>query len=176
MEHNELLSKQNRLLAYLTQMPSKIIKFYDLDSIPEFVLHDLSHEACFNLSKAAYFVNNPDFDFLKGVAGYTKEEDQFDLGLVWEKPDSFIESMKTAVFNNKVRDIVDTSLQHHKQSEQEIVTNLAETLGINNHCYCSWDLKHGNRGVLIYQKADGSCDLDQYLNDGLHLLGFCPIH
>lgn len=176
MEHTEVLSKQNRLLSYLTQLPAKIIKYYDVDAVPEFVLHDLSHANCFNLSKAAYFVNNPDFDFLKGVAGYAQEEDAFELGSVWENPNDFIQHMKAAPFNKAVRNIADVSWQHAQKPEQEAIANLAQKLGINNHCYCSFDLKHGNHGVLIYQKADGICDLEQYLNDGVCLLGFCPIY
>ena len=55
----------------LADLPKRMVPLYDLEAIgniPEFVLHDLCHEDCFNLKKAAFLVDNPDFDSLQGVA------------------------------------------------------------------------------------------------------------
>ena len=48
----------------------------------EFVLHDICNPNCFNLQKAAFLVDNPDFDCLKGVAGFSADEayQKHDLG------------------------------------------------------------------------------------------------
>ena len=66
------LERQNRMLHHLAQLPRLMIDVHGRDNISEFILHELCSEPCFNLRKAAYLVDNPDFNCLRGVAGFAR--------------------------------------------------------------------------------------------------------
>ena len=58
------------LLQKLSHLPKKIVALEGLEHTPSFVLHELCNESAFNLSKAAFFIDNPDFNHFKGIAGF----------------------------------------------------------------------------------------------------------
>ena len=63
----------------------------NVENMIEFVLHCLCSEDCFNMPKAAYFVDNIDFNCLKGIAGYNHLEKYKEPG-IWSKPENFSSS------------------------------------------------------------------------------------
>ena len=73
MKHDGANNK-NRILIHLSTLPQKILSLHGRADLAEFVLRDLCHERCFNLKKAAFFIDNPDFNHLKGIAGFCHEE------------------------------------------------------------------------------------------------------
>src|SRR5689334_18968556 len=103
MELHERLKKERDILNYLNHLPRKMLKFSQEDNISEFVLHALCCQDCFNVDKAAYFVDNPDFDCLRGIAGFSRSEAYPDSYHIWEKPQQFSSHMRTAPFNQQVR-------------------------------------------------------------------------
>src|SRR5437762_734031 len=105
MNREELLAKQNRMLLCLTGLPKKMVSLHGAENIGEFVLYDLCNECCFNLSKAAYFVDNPDFNCTKGVAGFSRNEIQNACSGVWDNPEAFSSCMRNSSFNQKVRHV-----------------------------------------------------------------------
>jgi len=176
MERQELLQKQNRMLTCLANLPRKILSLYDVDNITEFVLHDLCHEHCFNLNKAAYFVDNPDFDCMKGVVGFSRDQLYEDYESIWQKPDLFSDHMHASEFNKKVRDTYRCSMQKSSDSNKDLATTMARELNFKNHVVCTWNTKHHNHGLVIYEKADvGETFADDYILNGLSFLSFCPV-
>ena len=101
MERSEML-KKHAILNHLSTLPQKLLSVHGTENVTEFVLHDLCSTHCFDLKKAAYLVDNPDFDCLKGVAGFSAEE-AYPQDAIWETPELFIAHMKKSAFNNKVR-------------------------------------------------------------------------
>lgn len=75
MEHTTMSPRHKQVLVCLSCLPHKMLSVHGLSNATEFVLHELCQSSCFNLKKAAYFVDNPDFDRLQGVAGFNKEEE-----------------------------------------------------------------------------------------------------
>lgn len=176
MKHEGLLQKQNRILSNLSCLPKRMLALQNYDNIPEFVLHDLSHEHCFNFNKSAYFVDNADFNCLKGVAGVSRAEAYANGGSVWDSPKDFSVHMQSSPFNQKVRAIAQCSLKKGKGAEYELLQGIAQELGFCKHGVCSWGMKHDNNGILLYEKSDETDTVaDGHLIDGLSLLGFCPI-
>lgn len=174
MESREL-QQHNKILCHLAGMPKKILSLYGWNNVPEFVLYDLCQEQCFNLSKAAYFVDNPDFNCLKGLAGFSSQEPFAHAQDIWKKPRDFSTYMQDAPFNRQVKSIAKCSIKKGAQQEGDIVQELAHELNISNVGYCSWHMKNDNHGLLLFQKgSDGS--VDKYVEDGVSLFGFCPIH
>src|SRR5262245_10115368 len=100
MERSEM--KKHAILNLLSTIPQKVLSLHGTENITEFVLHELCNTHCFDFKKAAYLVDNPDFDCLKGVAGFSSDE-AYPKETIWEKPELFTAHMKKAAFNKKVR-------------------------------------------------------------------------
>jgi len=176
MKHKATIQQHHALLSNLQQLPRKMLLLYGADNIPEFVLHELCHEKCFNIHKAAYFVDNPDFDCLKGVVGINHKE-----GIVnddiWHDPDRFSQNMKASSFNQKVRSILQQSAYKKNLQESDLIQLLAYQLSMDHPKLFYWNMKHDNHGVLIIQEEDDNHVWDEnYLANSVYLLGFCPIH
>jgi hypothetical protein len=170
----KMLERQNRMLHHLAQLPRLMIHIHGRDNISEFLLHELCSEPCFNLRKAAYFVDNPDFKLLRGVAGFSDDQ-AFNGSEIWQNPAVFSEHMQKAPFNNQVRSIY-IEEPEITDNEQKFLQDLAATLGFDSCSNCSWKMRHDNHGILMYEKADpsDSC-VEDHLVDGMSLLSFCPV-
>lgn len=177
MEHNEISPRQRKLLHNLTYLPHKIVSFAGKDNITEFVLHDLCNTNCFNLRRAAYLIDNPDFNCLKGIAGFSQEEMYQQQEDIWIIPEDFTNHMRKCAFNNKVRSITCESKVKKGPFTLQAIEDVAMNLGFQSCTFASWDIKHQNQGLLIYEKADTQdCEADEYLQNGLSLLSFCPVY
>lgn len=176
MEREELLQKHCALLKTISSLPRKIINLSGADNTSSFVLQELCSKDCFNLSRAAYFIDNPDFNCLKGVAGYSEPE-LASVQMNWESPDQFTEQMKLSAFNNLVRSTIKESYKKKYGKNHIIVDDLVCDLGFNDPSFCVWQMKHDNHGLLIYDKQENKDTfVDDHLMDALFLLSFCPVY
>ena len=159
----------------LSYLPRMILQLDERDNVTEFILHELCKSDCFNLKRAAYVIDNPDFDCLKGVAGYCKEEMFSSEKNIWDQPDLFSEHMKKASYNNKIRAFSKPSFLKKGESGEAIVQEIASDINFKTPSFYAWPMQHDNQGLLIYEKMDNdTCDCD-YLLEGLCIIGFCPI-
>ena len=175
MKHSD---KHILLLKILNELPSKMVLVHGREHMPHLVLHDICHESCFNFQKAAYFVDNPDFNCLKGVVGICKQEKNFCKGIsdVWQEADKYETYMNISPFNQQVQQF---ECQSMKQcgSEDELIAQIAERFGFLEPRYMIWPMKHENNGILVFQADDGDQELiDEHLEHGVHYLSFCPVH
>lgn len=169
------LDTEYRRLGLVTKLPGKILSLHGCENISEFVLHELCHEGCFNLKKAAYFIDNPDFDCLKGVVGHDKSQAYRPRQDIWGEMDAFTKHMQQAPFNKKVRSFVKPSFRRKGAPDSEIVEVVASSIGLKNPSFYAWNMKHDNHGILLYEKEESApCDCE-YLYECLCLLGFCPV-
>lgn len=165
----------SKILNNLAHLPKKIVSLEGIANTPEFVLHELCNEQCFNLKKAAFFVDNPDFNFLKGIAGFSAEE-AYGHDSIWQDPQSFTDHMSKAFFNQKVK-----GFSHHSISRagaaDEAISRIAQDLGIAHPVSRSWTMKHDNHGFLIYEYQPQSVEgIEEHLDNSLYLLNFCPLY
>ncbi len=167
--------KKHRRHRCLSQIPRKIIMLHDRDNVSEFILHDICHENCFNLNRAAFFIDSPDFDCLKGVVGYSRPECKQTKIQVWENHCQYVDFMNQSPFNKMVRSILRTSLKKSTVADEDIAHGLAQELGMKHHRFCSLPLKHDNHGIFLYEIAEKKDFKTDELVDGLSLLGFCPV-
>jgi phage/plasmid-associated DNA primase len=181
MKHDGHCSHTNNdLLMHVLYLPKKIVLLHgqnDHENISEFVLHDFCDENCFDLSKVAFFVDNPDFNCFKGVAGVCKYEQDYckDIYNVWQEPEKYRSCMQKSPFNAQVRDINHASISNYKD-EKDTLISFAQSLGFANYDYCKWPLKHGNNGYLVFEKNPKKEEvLKQYLSDFVYVLSLCPI-
>lgn len=161
----------------LRRLPRKMLLLHGLDNVTEFVLHELCSKNCFNMNKAAYFIDNPDFNCLKGIAGVSHDE-KHDIDNIWESPELFTQKMLESPFNQHVRSFTYDSHKKNGDLYEKAALSIANELGIKNYNFYSWDLKHNNHGFFICEKDEDAQNHHQedVVVDGLCLLGFCPVH
>lgn len=171
------LQRQRDILYQLSCLPRKIVGLHGNENVTDFVMYELCAEHCFNLDKAAYFVDNPDFDCLKGIAGHARSE-RFSPSSddIWRDPQAFTNHMRKSPFNSAVRGFSHESMKKRGTTDDDIAKTVAQAIGITCHGFFSWDMKHDNHGIFIFES---SCALDQdvksHLVDGLALFSFCPV-
>ena len=177
MKGESVDTREKRLLKHLGQVQRMMAYNHSLDNLSAFVLHDLCSESCFNINKAAYFVNNPDFNCLRGIAGYSRPESYQADHLTWDHPKGFTSHMNGSSFNQQVRNIEDVNFQLGTASENEKIEMIADTLKIQDPMHHVWNAKHDNHGLFVYEKPQGDLShLDDHLLDYLHSFSFCPIY
>lgn len=179
MEQDELLNRYQSLTRRLSSLPKKIVSLHSQDSknISEFLLHDLCQQDCFNLNKAAFLIDNPDFDCVQGVAGFSKSESYNDIDKAWQEPEKFTSFMQGAPFNQKVRSFCNCSIKRNGKSYTPHIDKIAETLELEKPAFYVWDMKHDNHGVLVYERDELDNDLlNEHLLNSLYLFSFCPVH
>lgn len=165
----EVSPRHHQVLSRLSVLPKQILALYQDEHVSEYVLHELCNRQCFNMKKAAYFVDNPDFDCFRGVAGYSQDEHA-------GEGQKFSDHLSSCHFNKMVQSVSKTSYKRAKKNEDELLKDLASQLQLKNpRCY-TWQLKHDNQGVLICEMASHESDeLNDCIQNALHLLGFCSL-
>ncbi|MCX5922045.1 MAG: hypothetical protein NTX86_01825 [Candidatus Dependentiae bacterium] len=175
MKPEELLSRHYELLNHLSLLPKKMVSLHGHENMTEFVLHELCDEHCFNLQKAAYFIDNPDFDCLKGIVGFSRDESMKSCD-IWQSPDDFSGHMKQSPFNQKVRGLLRASIKKNHSNEKDVAAILADYLGLQQPNFCVWNMKHDNTGILLFEKTKQEDPIhEDHLQNGLSLLSFCPV-
>ncbi|MBT4595275.1 hypothetical protein HOD08_05355 [bacterium] len=175
----ELLREDHALIGRLLGLPHRVLKHHHLDGLAQVVLHDLAHKNSFNLSKATYFVDNPDFDHVAGVAGFHRDESP-DVDDVWEDPETFVKTMEKSDYHTNVKKVLKNSLKKRDVdlSDHDEVHQLGRDLGMKNPQALSWEMKHGNHGVLVFETDDDK-EMSSWQTGLLHsfvaLLGMCAI-
>lgn len=174
----DTLNRDAQIFDSLRRLPRKILQLHGHDSVTHFVLHELCSKNCFNIPKAAYFIDNPAFNCLKGIAGLCQEE-MSDIKNIWESPDSFSDHIIQSPFNQKVRSFNYESRKNRGHSHEAMAETIANNLGMKDYGFYFWDMKHDNHGLLVCEKDDShplEHPHNEIVTDGLCLLGFCPIY
>ncbi len=171
-------SDDRTLVHRLTSLPRKILHHHEVEGLAELILHELGHESAFGLKRATYLVDNPDFDHLVGVAGFCKNECKFHQKDLWQDPHAFRKDMMQAPFRSLIKKLLKTSL-HRREIDLEKssdILELGKMMGMEKPHYLSWNLRHGNHGLFIFEKEK---EIDEWQNNLLtnvaSLLGLCSI-
>src|SRR5579872_1375005 len=177
MKPEKMMSRHAQIVDNLRRLPRKMLQLHGRDNVTDFVLHELCSKDFFNIPRAAYFIDNPSFNCLKGIVGIAGHELQ-GFTDIWSHPDSFIEKVAQSAFNQKVRSFTYESRKNRGHSHEAMADMVAQELGLKNHGFYAWDLKHDNHGFLVCEKNevhDSEHPHEEVMVDGLCLLGFCPI-
>ena len=171
------LMSDAQLVNTLLSIPNKILNHHEVDGLVQMVLHELAHEQHLGLKRATYLVDSPDFDCLKGVAGFCRDECQMHKKDLWQDPHAFHADMHKASFHNDMQKMLRSSLRkgHLNPHHLHDIVAFGKDLGINNPEVHVWNLKHGNHGILIYEEGTKKvhADTHQVLDKVTALLGLC---
>jgi len=143
----------------------------------EYIFHELCGNQCFGLRKAAYLIDNPDFDMVRGVAGYAC--DGYVSKAASHDNDScmkhFASHLQECDFNESVRELQHGSVSRNGQTEQEIAQQLAKLFGFSDPQVIIWEVQNDNNGVFVYEGDEAKMqELRDWLVHGMHLLSLCP--
>lgn len=168
--------RKKEIFECLHGVPRRILQLHGTENIAEFLVHHFSRPECFNLSHAAYFIDNPDFDYFKGIAGVHSKE-RSSIVNHWEDPNLFSHHMSSSMFNQKVRSIEKQSLKLHDHDEAMVVSELAKELNVNNPFYKTLPMKYNNYGIFLFEPIDKQEyeNIDEHMQESLYLLGFSPV-
>jgi len=172
MEGSSQLTQRQYVLNAAATMPYKILEWYQhdyVDNIAKLVVYQLCSKHCFALKKAAFFVNNPDFKWCRGIVGYASDEDS----AILSNESTIIDFFDTSSFHAKTCAIVESA---YTKNDTTIIKKCADILQMPTYHVCSIPLKYGNDGLFIYELLSSSdevyIDMVQHL---VALLGFCPL-
>ncbi len=147
------------LLKTLLNLPPKILHNHDIDGLSQIVLHEIGHIVGF--SRASYLIDSPDFDYLKGVAGFCHNECKMHPDDVWNNPQAFSEVMNKAEFHSQIKNFSHHSVKKactkKETSDIQTLQELGKTLGIAQPQAYSLQTLHGNHGILLYQDKEATC-------------------
>jgi len=180
-EHNCLDHMSNeQLVKLLLDLPNKILRHEDLQELSQIILHELCHKNHLGLKKATYMVDNPEFGCMRGVAGYNKGECKMHKKDLWADPHAFSKDMASADFHNKMRSFEHASICKGNKEECQELHKLGKEIGLVDPKVYKWDMRNGNRGVLIFEEDRdecGKCDSSPaVLDKAAALLGLCRLH
>ncbi len=182
--HKDIFVRHNKLFKSLSSLPEKILEAHHHEKLTELVLYELSHPDCFNFSKAAYFINNPDFNHLHGIAGFHKADHNLSSTQnIWQEPEALHNAMDASAFHKKVREIKKDCIgkeciEFEGEKNNNAITCLGEELHFVNPSHFSWKTKHNNQAILLFEHENSS-EKEAYSEELLRtvsLLGFCGIY
>ncbi len=152
---HELDSHEGQLVSRLLDLPHKILSHEDLEGLQQLILYELAHDESFGFNRASYLIDNPEFNCLKGVAGYDKKECGTSPGNPWDNPHDFVQHISQAVFHKQVASFMKHSLcsAHDKDPEADAIKVLSENLGMENSSFITWRMRHGNHGILLFEEG-----------------------
>lgn len=173
--YNDEHGHDQTLLNNLVSLPHRILQLHDVDELSPLVLHELGHDSHFGLNKAVYLVDNPDFDSLRGVAGFCRDECHLHKQNVWDDPQAFAHDMSQAQFHQTMKQFRDGSVTRNQEHcTQDGLAALGQKLGLNNPSCCTWSTRHGNQGILLFEARDDMKEPQRnLLSQIIALLSFC---
>lgn len=175
------MSSHEPLLEKLFALPHKISchRDKDVDGIAQMVLHEISHDTSLDMQKISFFVDNPDFDCLKGVAGYSLEESSHVRDRdPWQHPKDFIKSTEKSEFYSSVKKFLKSNIERAgAQCSKKELAEIGKNLGMKSPQIHTWPMRHGNHGVLIFEEGDQQmCKKTPAILDKITaLLGLCSV-
>lgn len=174
MQH-DLIKRYRNYAHRMSGLPKRLVSLQDQEhSLSEFVLHDLCDGECFNIKKAAFLVDNPDFDILKGVAGFHHGHN-YKTNKHWDEPEEFSAHMKNSAYNQKVKSICKCSHKKSGKNLDHLIEQCAQELEFEKPEIVTWNLKNYNHGILLFEVDQKDDIFNDHFEDLIHMLSFCPV-
>jgi len=172
MEGLSQLSQKQLMLNVAATIPYKILSWYQheyVDNMTKFVVYEICSKNCFGLKKAAFFVNNPDFKWCRGIVGYEAREDSLALTT---------EADIIAFFENSSFHATTISVERptYEKNDRVMIQKIADHLHMTSHHFCTLPLKYGNDGLFMYEFFNASDKINiDIIQNIIALIGFCPL-
>lgn len=170
------IESEQALLSMLLDLPNKILHFHEIDGLAQMILHDIAHEGHFGFKRASYLIDSPEFDCLRGVAGYAGNECHHHKDDLWTEPSRFLQDMQEAEFHNTLITLEGKSVKRAQPAlHADLIRSIATKLGMINPWVYTQELRYGNHGILIVEEGNKPLDEDDHelLTHVSAILGLC---
>jgi hypothetical protein len=147
---NNFAKEKESIINHILQIPGHIMQHHHLCNLPALVLCHLASQEGFGLEKVAYLVDNPDFDCTHGITGVCQSQQKPNENL-WSAPEKNINRIIEEKFHNQVKGIQISSLSNKNNCRESYIEKIANQLEIKNPTAISWQMKHNNNGLLLFQ-------------------------
>ncbi len=166
-------------LKTLLKMPRKILDHHEVDGVAQMILHELGQQENLDFKKAFFLISSPDFNHLKGVAGFCRNESSHCRQKMWDDPTNFYQEIQKTSFHAEMKSLLQNDHYHHDGAlhKDEHLQDIGKTLNMQSPNVYSWNLRNGNKGILIFEEGDKKVfSTDQDILDHVTaLLGLCPL-
>jgi len=162
-------------------LPHKILDHHinNIDNIIDMILYSLCNEDCLDIDKAAYIIDNPDFDLIKGLAGFDKKNSYkkkysngIDRSNIWQYKDYFKEHINNCEFNNRIKQLSGKSIFNNIENIDEKIKDIANVIDISNPRYYNWLTKNDNYAIVIFENKK---DIHKDMLSFFRFLSLCPL-
>jgi len=161
-------------LLRLATLPERMVQRHECENLAELILHELVDPSCHLFEKAAFFVDNPDFDCCKGITGLARA-DRLQSDIMQTDHGTFSEHMRHNAFNKAVRNVTCHSGLKKGTPWPQRADELGKKISLQGHSWYVFPVKYGNTGVLLYQPHEHTEDMQEWLAMGAALLALCPV-
>jgi len=170
------LVDNDEFVRTLLKMPRKILENHDKDGLAQMVLHELGQQKNLDLKRAFFLISSPDFNCLRGVAGFCRDESSHCSQKMWENPTNFYDTIQSTTFHADMKSFLLNEDYHQDGAlhKEEHLEDIGKALGIQNPSIYTWNLRHGNKGVLVFEEGDKKHNQDVF-EHVTALLGLCPL-
>ncbi|MFH0898770.1 MAG: hypothetical protein V1855_04275 [bacterium] len=166
-------------LRTLLRMPRKILENHEVDGLAQMVLHELGQKENLDLKRAFFLVSSPDFNYLKGVAGFCGNESSHCCKGMWEDTQMFYGHVQNTAFYADMKKLLQQERYHQDGAlqKEEYLEDVGSILGMKSPQIHSWNLRNGNKGIFIFEEGSKKmCSTDKDILDHITaLLGLCPL-
>ena len=159
VERNTMSTKTCCNLDSLWELPHKMVNYHEAESLKHMILHEFGHHDLLGQKQATFLVDNPDFNCIHGIAGFSHEDCNHHKNDMWSDPYSFSKDMQGAPFHNTIQQL--NSIPHESiikknngKIDEKAYDELCERLGMKNTSFIHWKMKHGNHGILLFEDAE----------------------
>lgn len=172
MEPSRMTTRRYELVSRLSSLPKRIVSIHDADHLADLVFCELCGKNCFDLRRAAYFLDNPDFDCCRGIIGFNASEVALSAAEIWENPMPVSNQVRRSPFYQKVRTMQHASVT--KNNSDYLLAEIAKELDIEKPQICICKARNDNHGVLIMDQPVDT-EVYEFLEHGISLLSLCPL-
>ena len=118
-------------MSLIFSLPTEILTLLNTpraDRLTDYIMARICDKQCCDIKKAAFFVNNPDFDCCRGVIGY-HANDLEGVAVHDESFDRIARAFDASGFNKSVKTFSSSAL---KKNTQEHIDLMAHAVGLEN--------------------------------------------
>ncbi|MFH1831727.1 MAG: hypothetical protein ABH827_02885 [bacterium] len=169
----------DEFLKTILAIPRKILDNHEVDGLAQMVLHELGQEKNLDLKRAYFMVSSPDFNHVRGVAGFCSQESSDSCQVMWQDPNLFHQKIQTSAFHENMKKFLQKEDFHRDGVVQssKYIDDIKAILNIESPSVYTWNLRNNNKGILIFEESQKrlcTCH-PEVLEHVTALLGLCPL-
>lgn len=167
------LTEADEMIKRLLSLPRKILNNHGLHGLSSIILHEIAPHL--DLQRAGFFVDNHDFNCLRGIAGFCNQECHLYHPSMAAGEEQLPEKPE---FHQRISQLAHPSICDGQGVVREDgLRQLMSDCELHDAHAHVWNMRHGNTGIFVYQEGPAClCSAHpEILEHITSLLSFCPL-